>query len=68
MIVNKIDDNIKKVSKYLQKNNSETVTNENDNDIPQERYLSPEKRQETIDDLRLIWYYNGISINNKFDW
>ena len=68
MIVNKIDDNIKKVSKYLQKNNSETVTNENDNDIPQERYLSPEKRQEIIDDLRLIWYYNGISINNKFDW
>ena len=68
MIVNKIDDNIKNVSRYLQKNNSETVTNENDNDIPQERYLSPEKRQEIIDDLRLIWYYNGISINNKFDW
>ena len=31
----------------------ETVTNENDKEIPKERYMSPEKRPEVIDDLRL---------------
>ena len=37
---------IKKLSKNLQKNNSETVTNENDKEtrkeIPKERHISPE--------------------------
>ena len=37
-----------KVSKNL-----ETITIENDKEIPKERYMSPEKRQEVIDDLRL---------------
>ena len=45
---------ITKVSKKLQKNNSETVTNENDKEIPQERYRSSEKIQEIIDELRLM--------------
>ena len=45
---------ITKVSKKLQKNNSETVTNENDKEIPQERYRSSEKIHEIIDELRLI--------------
>ena len=45
---------ITKVSKKLQKNNSETVTNENDKEIPQERDRSSEKIQEIIDELRLI--------------
>ena len=33
--------------------NLETVTNEHHKEIPKERYISPEKRQEIIDDLRL---------------
>ena len=45
------------VSKHLQQNNSEnseTVTNEHDKEIPKERYISPEEIQKIIDDLRLI--------------
>ena len=45
-----------KVSKNSQKNNSETLTNENDKkvpkEIPKERYISPEERQKIIDNLR----------------
>ena len=33
--------------------------------IPQEKHISPEKRQRNIDKLGLIWYNNGISQNNK---
>ena len=46
MIVNEIADRITK--------GSETVTNENDKEIPKERYISPEERQKTLDNLRLI--------------
>ena len=61
MICNKIanavaksyDGRITKVSKHSQQNNSETVTNEHDKEIPKEKYLSSEERQETIDELRL---------------
>ena len=42
------------VSKNLQQNNSEKVTNENDKEIPKERYISPEERQKIIDNLRSI--------------
>ena len=56
-IINLIDsiiaDRITKVSKNSQQNNSETVTNENDKEIPKERLISPEERQEVIDELRL---------------
>ena len=31
-----------------------TVTNELNKETPKERYISPEERQEFIDDLRLI--------------
>ena len=34
-----------KVSKKSQHNNSVTVTNENDKEIPKERYKCPEERQ-----------------------
>ena len=51
---NKIAEKITKVSKTPQQNNSETVTNEHDKEIPKERYISPEERQKIIDDLRLI--------------
>ena len=53
LIMLSIADRITKVSKNSQQNNSETVTNENDKEIPNERYVSPEKRQEIIGDLRL---------------
>ena len=39
--------------KNSQQNNSETVTNERDEEIPKERYISPKERQEIIDELRL---------------
>ena len=59
---NKIADKITKVSKNSQQNNSETVINENDKEIPKERYISPEAIQNIIDNLRLIYQYdNGIS-------
>ena len=41
------------VSKNLQQNNSEIVTYEHDKEIPTEAYISPEERQEIIDELRL---------------
>ena len=51
---------ITKVSKNLHQNNSETVTNENDKEIPKERYMSPEERQNIIDNLRSIIIYQKI--------
>ena len=53
LISNKVANRTTKVSKKSQKNSSETVTNEHDKEIPRERYISPEKRQEIVDDLRL---------------
>ena len=41
-------------SKNSQQNDSETVTNENDKEIPKERYISPKEIQEIIDTLTLI--------------
>ena len=54
LIGNKIANKIMGFSKNLQQNNSETVTNENDKEIPKERYIPPEKRQKIIDNLRSI--------------
>ena len=56
---------ITKVSKKLQQNNSETVTNKHNKEIPKERYISLEKRQEVIDHLRLMHIFyisNTISL------
>ena len=53
LIGNKIANKIKEVSKTLQQNNSEIVTNENDKEIPKEKYISPEARQELFDKLKL---------------
>ena len=67
MIGNKISDKIAKKSKNSQQNNSETVTNENDKEIPKERYICPKETHKIIDEMRLPQYYsNGISKNNKF--
>ena len=40
-----------KFLKNSQQNNSETVTNENDKEIPKQRYISSEERQKIIDNL-----------------
>ena len=42
------DGRIMKVLQNSQQNNSETVTNENNKEIPKERYISPEKRQKKL--------------------
>ena len=51
---NKIPYKMTKISKNSQQSNSETVTYENDKEIPKKRYISPEEKQKNIDDLRLI--------------
>ena len=43
LIGNNIANKIAKVSKNSQQNNSETVTNEYDKDIPKKIYISPKK-------------------------
>ena len=54
LIGNEIARRITKVSKTSPPNSSKTVTNDYDKEIPKERYKCPNKRQKTIDDLRLI--------------
>ena len=51
MIRNKKSNAINKVSKTLQQNNSEKVTNEHDEEIPKEKYIYLGERQNIIDDL-----------------
>ena len=52
-LVIKLLTKVTKVSKNSQQNNSETVTNQLVKEIPKKRYISPEERQEVIDELRL---------------
>ena len=55
MISNKITIRITKFSKTSPQNSSEIkVESDNNEEIPKERYISPEERQKIIDDLRLI--------------
>ena len=42
------------MSRTLPQNNSETIANEHDNEIPKYGYVSSEEREEIIDELRLI--------------
>ena len=53
MIGNKIANKITGFPNNQQQNKSDTVTNEYDKEIPQERFMSLEERQEIIDQLRL---------------
>ena len=53
LVGNKIADRITEISKNSQQNNLETITNKNDKEIPEERYISPEERQKIINDQRL---------------
>ena len=48
LISNKIADKITDISKSLKELHSKTV--ENEIEIPKERHISPEKRQQTIDE------------------
>ena len=52
LIGNKIADKITSASKKSQ--NEEIQSTEVNNQIPKERYISPKKRQQIIDELRLI--------------
>ena len=45
---------ITKVPKTLPQNNSVTSTNKHDKEIPKERYVSPDERQEIINQLILM--------------
>ena len=54
LIGNKIADRTTKVSKALPQNNSETITNKHDQEIPKKGYISLEERQKTIDHLETI--------------
>ena len=51
LVGNFIADKIKNISK---KPTSESHSNAASNGIPKERYISPQERQKTIDELRLI--------------
>ena len=51
LIGNKIADKITSVSK---KSLKELPLNEANNEIPKERYISPQERQQIIDELRLV--------------
>ena len=53
MIVNKIANRIANVSRSSPQNNSETITNKHNKEIPKEIYASPEERQKIIDNQRL---------------
>ena len=53
LIGNKIADKITTVSKKPQNNESEADSNSL-KDVPKKRYISPEERQQIIDELRLV--------------
>ena len=46
----KIANKIAEISKTSQQNNSEAVTNEHGEEIPNDRYISSEEEQKTIND------------------
>ena len=54
LIGNKIVNRITKVSRSSLQNNLETITNEHAKEIPKEKHISAEERQNIIGDLRLI--------------
>ena len=50
LIGKKVAVGIKKVSNNSQQNNPGIITNEDDKEIPEERHISPEERQNITDD------------------
>ena len=55
MIGNRIANRIINVWRSSPQNTSEIITNEHDEEVSKQRYISLEERQKIIDDLRLIW-------------
>ena len=54
LVGNKIADKITSYSKKSPDRSTELHSNESNNEIPKERYISPRERQKIIDELRLI--------------
>ena len=54
LIGNKIADKITSVSKSSKELHSQKNDADNEIEVPKERYLSPEKAQQIIDELRLV--------------
>ena len=54
LIGNTIANKTRKVSRSSQQNNSKTIRNEHNKEIPKERYMSAEQRQKIVDDSSLI--------------
>ena len=50
----KIDDKISSVSKKSSAENSKKSHSEDELEVPKKRYISPEERQQIIDELRLV--------------
>ena len=62
MIGNKISDKITSVSKKSRKelhNNDQTEEEDIEKTTHKKRYISPEERQQIIDELRLVKQYNN---------
>ena len=59
LVGNKIADKITSASK--KSHNEKIQSNEVNNEIPKERYISPKERQQIIDELRLIIEYQKIA-------
>ena len=54
LVGNKNADKITSYSKKFPDSSTELHSNESNNEIPKERYISPQERQKIIDELRLI--------------
>ena len=54
LVAKSYDGKTTKVSRNSQQKKSDAVTNQNDKEKPKERYISQDKKQEIIDDLRLM--------------
>ena len=52
--IHKIADKVTIISKSPQNASNELHSKTDANEIPKERYISPEKRQQIIDELRLV--------------
>ena len=65
LIGNTIADKKTKALSQNSLNRAKAENTELNKEIPKERYKSPEKRPETIDEVKLIYIKNGIPKNNK---
>ena len=54
LVGNKIADKITSYSKKSPDHSTELNSNESNNEIPKQKYISPQERQKIIDELRLI--------------